>query len=33
LPLPIMAPTAWLVAGSLALLGTFNALLDVSMNA
>jgi MFS family permease len=33
LPLPIMTPTVWLVSGSLALLGAFNALLDVSMNA
>jgi len=33
LPLPIMAPTTWLVLESLALLGAFNALLDVAMNA
>ena len=33
LPLPVLAPTAWLVAPALALFGALNALLDVSMNA
>jgi len=33
LPLPVAAPTAWLVAAALCLLGALNALLDVSMNA
>jgi MFS family permease len=33
LPLPILAPTAWLVAAALGLFGALNALLDVSMNA
>jgi MFS family permease len=33
LPLPIVAPSAWLVAAALAILGALNALLDVSMNA
>src|SRR5215831_8870873 len=33
LPLPLVAPSAWLVAAALALFGALNALLDVSMNA
>jgi hypothetical protein len=33
LPLPVIAPNAWLVATALAVFGAMNALLDVSMNA
>src|SRR5262245_35535373 len=33
LPLPLVAPNAWLVAAALAVFGALNALLEVSMNA